>query len=219
MRSLKTLALGLLITASGIVSGETRLVLQSEAGDYIGQGRTYTFTDANASFKYTKNPDNGISLTITTPQEYWSLDLAAPGDTTIKAGSYTGAMRFPFQNIKKPGLELSGAGRGCNVVTGRFDVFEVKYGSDGVVSRINATFEQHCEGKTPALRGQLSYNLVRPLGIVSSGATIKSYACLNRTSGQRLAMKSSSALIDCKKAGLQVNVGDDVAITVNGIAE
>ena len=40
-------------------------------------------------------------------------------------------MRFPFENGTTPGISLTGDGRGCNTVSGRFDVLEVAYGPDG----------------------------------------------------------------------------------------
>lgn len=219
MNPFKPLVAGLLLAASCLAGAETRLTLKSDAGDYIGQGQSYLYTDANATFRYSKNYDNGISLAVTTPDTWWNLELAAPANATLQPGSYEGAMRFPFQSADQPGLSFSGAGRGCNSLTGRFDIFEVTYGSDGVVTALNASFEQHCEGNTAALRGQLSYNLVPPLGVTTSGVQVKSYACYNRTSGQRLTRKTTVPLLDCKQIGLQTNPGDQVTLTVNGNAE
>lgn len=35
----------LVLIVSGAVSAETRLVLKSDSGDYIGQGKSYLYTD------------------------------------------------------------------------------------------------------------------------------------------------------------------------------
>lgn len=209
----------LVLIVSGAVSAETRLVLKSDSGDYIGQGKSYLYTDANASFRYSKNYDNGITLNIESGDAWWTLNMAAPGNAQLQPGSYQAATRFPFQAPDAPGLSFSGSGRGCNTLTGRFDIFEVAYDSEGIVTGLNATFEQHCEGGTPALRGQLSYNLIPPTGITSIGVKAKSYTCVNRNSGQRLTLRSTATLIDCKQAGLQINPGDIVTIGVTGIAE
>lgn len=75
-----------------------------------------------------------------------------------KADAYEGATRYPFQSPTTPGLSVSGTGRGCNTLTGRFDVLEAVYGADGSVQRFAANFEQHCEGGTAALRGSVRYN-------------------------------------------------------------
>ncbi|MGL4315645.1 MAG: hypothetical protein ACRCTL_03405 [Pseudomonas sp.] len=219
MNALKPLIAGLLLATCGLANADTRLTLKSDTGDYIGQGKSYLYSDSNATFKYTKNYDNGISLAISSGSVWWNLDLAAPGNAVLQPGSYTSAMRFPFQDASKPGLNFSGDGRGCNSLTGRFDIFEVAYNSEGVVTALNASFEQHCEGNAAALHGQISYNLVPPLGVTTSGVQVKSYACHNRTSGQRLTYKTTAPLLDCKKIGLQTNPGDQVTLTVNGNAE
>ena len=219
MNAFKPLVAGLLLAASCIASADTRLILRSDARDYIGQGQNYLYTDANATFYINNNDDNSIKLAVITPDTSWFLDLAAPGNATLQPGTYEGAMRYPGQPADKPGLDFYGDGRGCDSLTGRFDIFEMTYDSDGEVTALNVSFEQHCDGKAPALRGQLSYNLETPLGDTTSGIATKTYTCLNRTSGQSLIRRSSASLFDCKQAGLQVNPGDQVTVTVNGNAE
>ncbi|UUY09922.1 hypothetical protein LRS11_07785 [Pseudomonas sp. J452] len=219
MNAFKPLVAGLLLAASCIASADTRLILRSDAGDFVGQGQNYLYTDANAVFQFSKLHPNGIKLNITSGSDWWTLIMLAPNNVVLQPGSYNGAMRAGFKDADKPGLDFEGNGRGCSKLTGRFDIFEVTYGSDGVVTALNASFEQHCEGGAPALRGQLSYNLETPLGVTTSGVAVKSYTCLNRTSGQSLIRRSSASLFDCKQAGLQVNPGDQVSITVNGNAE
>lgn len=209
----------MLLAASCVVSAETRLVLKSDPGDFVGQGKKYLYTDTNSVFRFSKYHPNGIILNVTTADDWWILTLLAPNNAILQPGSYNGAMRGAFKDADKPGLDFSGNGRGCNQLTGRFDIFEISYDSQGVVNGINVSFEQHCEGATPALRGQLSYNLVPPMGIASFGVSPKGYTCLNRNSGQRLNLKSTATLVDCKKAGLQINPGDIVTISITGIAE
>ena len=52
------------------------------------------------------------------------------------------------------GLSWSGEGRGCNTLTGSFTIASVTY-VDNVLQAIDLTFEQHCEGGTPALHGSI----------------------------------------------------------------
>jgi hypothetical protein len=57
----------------------------------------------------------------------------------------------------KPGLEISGAGRGCNTLTGMFEVHQTEYSGTGdSIKRFAADFEQHCDGKSAALRGSIN---------------------------------------------------------------
>lgn len=89
---------------------------------------------------------------------FWNLDFAAPMGATLALGTYESATRFPFQSSTVPGLSVSGAGRGCNTLTGRFTVLEATYGPTGDVLAFAADFEQHCEGGAPALFGAVRFN-------------------------------------------------------------
>jgi len=52
--------------------------------------------------------------------------------------------------------QLSGEG-GCNTLTGSFTIAAVTY-VDNVLQAIDLTFEQHCEGGTPALHGSIKWD-------------------------------------------------------------
>lgn len=56
-----------------------------------------------------------------------------------------------------PGLDVSGNGRGCNTLEGLFTVTAIEVKTDGSVKSVGITFEQHCEGEQPALRGTFNY--------------------------------------------------------------
>jgi hypothetical protein len=76
-----------------------------------------------------------------------------PNGQTPTTGT-TNATRYPF-NGSGPGLSISGEGRGCNELTGSFTVTEATFGGpdSSYIQDFAATFEQHCEGAEPALRG------------------------------------------------------------------
>ena len=136
----------------------TSITLNSDPGDFIGGGHSLFFTPADGTFNATTNFDSGVSVSLFGPVHFWFLDFAAAGDVPLTVGTYTGATRFPFQAFSEPGLSVDGDGRGCNTLTGSFTVLEVVYGPNGSVSSFDATFEQHCEGATPALRGEVRFN-------------------------------------------------------------
>ena len=93
------------------------------------------------------------------PPIFWNVDFAAPFDATLSAGAYENATRWPFQAPAEPGLSLHGDGRGCNTLTGRFDVLEAVFDPNtNEVLRFAANFEQHCEGAAPGLLGWVRYN-------------------------------------------------------------
>ena len=94
---------------------------------------------------------------VATTTTWWDLyfdssQLSAP----LGAQVYEGAERWPFQSPGRPGLDVSGDGRGCNTVTGRFQIETLKLTGSSLTS-FTATFEHHCEGGTLALRGCVHY--------------------------------------------------------------
>jgi hypothetical protein len=152
-----------------------RLELQSQPGDFIGQGGTFDIT-------YQVPPDS-ISAQIrrrladNSPAELlWALDSPAAGNQfalvffgtdalgiPIQAGSYTGAQRADFASAGHPGLDISFQNRGSNTLTGSFVIEEVTFDAAlTTIQSFRATFEQHSEGGTPALFGKFTYNAVVP---------------------------------------------------------
>src|SRR5439155_9820630 len=89
-----------------------------------------------------------------------------PQGQTLVPGIYTGAERTPFRAPGKPGIDIFGAGRGCNTITGSFTVFEATF-SGSTPQPLSATFEQHCEGGTAALFGSVSYAATGPFRALS----------------------------------------------------
>jgi hypothetical protein len=156
------LLLGLATTAH---AQSTSLSMSSDPGDYIGDGQNHFYTPADGTFTAQKNFDNGVSISFNTPtfSHFWHLDFAAPQGQLLTVGIYTGAVRFPFQPDELPGMDVSGDGRGCNMLTGTFEVIEVAYGPADDVTAFRATFEQHCEGAPPALRGEIRFNATVPI--------------------------------------------------------
>ena len=129
--------------------------LQSDAGDYIGQGLARTYTPATTTFSVTGSAGR-LRVTLNGAQ-YWSGDFQAMNSLSLlQPGYYGDLQRYPFHNPVKGGLSWSGNGRGCNTLRGWFVVDRVAY-TTGALSAIDLRFEQHCEGRTPALRGQVHW--------------------------------------------------------------
>ena len=213
----------LLLVSTSLAWADTTIELVSDPGDYIGQGQTYNYDDNNADIRYSRNFDNGITVNIGNlpgdPSFWWTLNLAAPANAEIQPGVYSGAERFPFQSFENPGLSFTGNGRGCNTLSGSFEVYEVAYDGGGNVTALSASFEQHCEGNTPALRGEIIFNTIPPVGVSAIGMGPYHVVCKNRTTGQRIARRISESFVDCKKLGLDIRPGDDVQVRIRGIAE
>jgi hypothetical protein len=147
----------------------TSLYFYSQTGDYIGQGKQWFYSPTDGNFSVSRNFANGINFNFSNSNLVnfqnaisWSANFAAPFKQTLTPGFYDSATRFPFQANNTPGLAVTGAGRGCNVSGGRFDVLEAQYGGNGVVQSFDAIFSQYCENitaqGTPALYGRVRYN-------------------------------------------------------------
>ena len=138
----------------------SKLYLKSQVGDYIGGGQTVTYTDADGTFSAFGGGTDHVAVSFQTPGvgHWWTLDFGAIKGQTVGPGMYEGSTRYPFQSPTHSGLDVSGDGRGCNTLTGRFVVLEASFDLSGKVLTFAADFEQHCEGGMPALYGALRFH-------------------------------------------------------------
>jgi hypothetical protein len=141
-------------------SGRSLLYFDSQRLDYIGGGVRQTLTVLDGSFTGTLG--GGHAEINFRGEDPWTVDMAAPSGSPLVPGVYENAERWPFQPPGVPGLSISGAGRGCNTLTGRFVVQEVAADGAGHLQRFAADFEQHCEGASSALFGSIRLNSTVP---------------------------------------------------------
>ena len=133
------------------------IYLESQAGDYIGQGNTYLYTLATALITVTAN-DAHLAVSID-GEEYWNGDFQGMNSIArLEAGYYGNLQRYPAHNPAIGGLSWSGEGRGCGSLTGWFVVDSVTYDGD-TLAAIELRFEQHCEGGDPALNGKIYWDI------------------------------------------------------------
>lgn len=145
----------------------TFLEMNSETGDYIGQGLDYYFTEDDGTFSasqsYYGNPtyaNNSVSLSFIAPgySDWWYLSFSTHElGIEMVEGTYD-AVRFPFEPAGSAGMSISGNGRGSNTLTGTFTILDIEFGLDGAINSFAAMFEQHSEGSNPALFGRIAYN-------------------------------------------------------------
>jgi len=162
-RGLLFILLATLMAAGSASAAQTVLTYVSDPGDYIGGGQEATFTAADSSFIVYPTYNNGQVVSVNSSSHWWSLSFGAADDQVLVAGSYENAERFAFKSPGHPGIDFFGDGRGCNTITGRFDVREIERDASGQVVKLAIDFEQHCEGGPAALFGQVRYNSDVPL--------------------------------------------------------
>jgi hypothetical protein len=141
--------------ASAVPASGNYVYLQSDIGDYIGAGRTYLYTGANAQIKST---GNGLAINVNVQgDQNWSGAFLLPSAVgTLQAGYFSGLTRTPFAVPAVGGVEWSGEGRGCNMITGYVVIDKVTL-TDGALTALDLRFEQHCEGGSTALHGQIHW--------------------------------------------------------------
>jgi hypothetical protein len=130
--------------------------LQSDAGDFIGQEQTLTYTPLNAQLTFSAFMQ-GVGVSIR-GNKSWDGEFIGPSTMSqLQVGYYSGLIRWPFHNPILGGLSWSGDGRGCNSLLGWFAVDNVTY-TNGVLSGVDLRFEQQCEGGQAALHGALHWS-------------------------------------------------------------
>jgi hypothetical protein len=218
-RATATLALALAMATgtTGLLSGteahalpvtEGSFSFSGDEGDYISGGRSYAYSTASQDRMSISagNADNAVRLWVDGANgDWWSLDLAAPSGEVLAPGTYTGATRHPFNEPTEPGLDLSGSGRGCNRLTGTFTISAVEFGPQGYVKKLDATFEQHCEGAAPAARGEVHIENPAPPAELGLGLDI----ALDGTASSLNGKATVHGTVSCNKP-VQVSVAGDV---------
>lgn len=147
----------------------TQLELHSETGDQIGQGKNYLYHADEGMFvpQISVNSSGKVNaVTIQYSQndgERWNLNFNARRlGTELIAGNYDNAQHAVYPDAGHPGLEVSGIYT-CSALTGRFTILEAVYDYSSGMARLvrfAATFEQHCNGDSPALTGAVYYHSV-----------------------------------------------------------
>ena len=130
--------------------------LNSDVGDYIGLGQTYTYTPATATIAVTATGGH-LAVSVSGAQG-WSGDFQAMSTLgQLQRGYYADLRRYPFHNPAKGGLDWFGEGRGCNTLLGWFAIDGIAY-TNGSITALDLRFEQHCEGGAAALHGAIHWS-------------------------------------------------------------
>jgi len=163
----------MLVGSASSFAGQNILYYSSQTGDGIGQGQEVRFTGADGTFSVNSYP-NTLGANFNTPgwTHWWFLNIGTANGAALQAGAYEAAERAPSGG--HPQLDFYGDGRGCNDLTGRFDVLEIVRDASGAVTQLALNWELHCEGRVPALFGQYRYNSDVPvIPILSSRITLE----------------------------------------------
>ena len=142
------------------------LVLNGDNGDYIHPGYAKITVAQWQSNPSTLRDTVSFSIEPSGQQlgSWWNVELStARLSVPLAVGTYLGAERAPFATFMKPGLNISGDGRGCNTLSGKFSIHEISWDGD-ILMHVLASFEQHCEQGPAALRGCVKFDRPKDAG-------------------------------------------------------
>src|SRR5690242_13509841 len=125
----KLLGAGLLASLCGTAHADLVVSLQSEPGDFVGQGVTQTLTYTSNNVFALIDSDGAIDIYGGGGAFSFQMDLAplrfVAGSHLTAGMCYDRAQRASFRDAGRPGIEVSMDGRGCNTDMGRFRVREL----------------------------------------------------------------------------------------------
>lgn len=137
------------------------IVVDSEPGDFIGQGQNSFLDVDDVEFFVPSNWQDRVYVSAN-GAEYWNFRFRAPFDERLTPGNYESAYKISGPT-SFPGMDVSGHHRSCLNLHGRFVVHEVEWRQDGTLDALAVDFLQHCGYQGPTARGSLRYNSVVPL--------------------------------------------------------
>jgi hypothetical protein len=140
--------------------GLTRVVLTSDLGDSVGQSQNRSFPVAR-NVIYAVGSRQGIEFRLAAGKG-WVADFLPPRGRTLTRRTYTGVARYPF-NGGRSGINVSRTDRVCDRYTGQFTVNSVAWWPGGGLRAASVSFEQHCDGAAPALRGTFEFRAPKRL--------------------------------------------------------
>ena len=136
----------------------TTFAFTSDPDDFVGRGRSMTFTLQSSQIAANVGNDGAYLSIVIRPQTgatpSWYFIVTSPNGSRITPGTYT-TTRNPISAGWS--ADFGGDARGCGRITGRlvvhaFDFIPVNQ----ALKHFRASFEQHCEGAAPVLRGEVA---------------------------------------------------------------
>ncbi|MCP4367506.1 MAG: hypothetical protein GY797_05220 [Deltaproteobacteria bacterium] len=128
------------------------VTIVGKSGEYISDGSDHIFTAGIEKIEVSTISENEIVLEISANGDDWSFSLAAPKGEKFKKKVYMNVARYPFQEDNQAGLDVSGAGRGCNDIQGEFEIDSIKY-TGSIPSYISLSYMQKCDDEEATING------------------------------------------------------------------
>jgi len=140
------------VTLPSVVRGHFKLA--GSPGEYISDGRDWTYDHVSASFILESLERGRFALTVASGAEDWTIELATPDNKRFEKTRYANTEHPWIKDEGSPGLDISGAGRACNENSGSFVVNDVNYVNDRITS-IDVVMTQECLDENIPITGEL----------------------------------------------------------------
>lgn len=132
------------------------IVMDSEEGDYIGQGEYYNYYQLDGNMFGSVEPTNAIRIRYD-GREDWNMYFVAPNNAPLEVGIYENAASYPGNPSNTPGLRVSGEGRSCGDSTGSFEVFTIQFDQQGEVDILDVDFSHQCNSSPAGMTGSILF--------------------------------------------------------------
>ena len=143
-----------------VSDGTWTLHMDSEPGDYIGQGQTYDFSSPGDWISAGGSPDHldfAVRDSGSSGSEY-SAGFFAPRGQTLQAGvTYTDNADYTA-TPSDAGMGMGAESRGCNTGVGSFTVDEIAFAADRTLRAAVVRWTFRCNKDGPAIRGSWSFH-------------------------------------------------------------
>ncbi|MDQ1743045.1 MAG: hypothetical protein QOE23_1384 [Pseudonocardiales bacterium] len=135
-------------------AGRTLLRINSQPGDYVGGGKSYLITDAQARMQVATQGPGSFHASTQNAGAAWEvrIDDGSGGPLTVGTHPATGDGSNGFRFL------VTGEGRGCASSTATVTIKQVGFDADHAPIAFDATFTQTCRFSTGAsLTGEIAY--------------------------------------------------------------
>ncbi|MDD2699767.1 MAG: hypothetical protein PHH36_00885 [Sideroxydans sp.] len=145
-------------TPSPVVTNPTSnyVRLISDPGDYVGQGQTYLYTPDIATIDLAGS-GNLIQISIHGAKDWIGTFKAPDSANKFVAGTtYSAIQGYPYHDPAAGGMNWSGDGRACNMLTASMTIDKITY-INQTISAVDMRFDQDCSGISAALHGEIHW--------------------------------------------------------------
>jgi hypothetical protein len=166
------------------------VTLTSEAGEPIGQGRSYLLDQTTGHFDVTSSLNGSVYIRYYVPGvfEDWSFYFSGPHQGPLAVGSYAATTSYAGPASEQPALSVWSPYLFSSELTGSFEIKKIIYGPNRTMTAFWATFAVHHQGNAAALRGEIKFN------IDSTAASVNQPPVVYAGEDQRIATGQTAAL-------------------------